>query len=118
MSLTENALMQDAETDPDLLVYDFLKHLTSLSLLSIGGVLTMPEALDRPIEPIAMGVILLLLAFGGAMALHGLEAITKARSVGKPAPKSLKWYRSVASSSLGMGVGAFISFFTMTAYLG
>ena len=118
MSLTENALMQDADSEPDLLIYDFLKHITSLSLVSIGGVLAMPEALDRPIEPIAMGVILLLIAFGGAMALHGLEAITKARSLGKPMPKSLKRYRSLASGSLAIGVGAFISFFTMTAYLG
>ncbi len=103
--------------DADALLYDWFKHLTSLSLLTLGGILSISQM-------VAQGgfkkhtVIGLLVAVGlsGVIGFTGAESIVQARTSGTPLPKSMNLMRKVGSASLGIGVGAFLYIFTKAVY--
>ena len=100
------------EADGDLLQYDFFKHLTSLALLTLGGVLVMAkEANKADVHPVMIITVLVLIAAAGVCAFSGAWEIVRSRSSGTPPLSTLKFYRAAAPALLALGVGMFLTLY-------
>jgi hypothetical protein len=107
----------DEETTLDsggeALLYDYFKHLTSLCILSLGGVLALvPNA--KGVKPVAIILVLVVLGLAGMLSFSGTSEIVRARFLGKPLQKSVNYCRIAAPVLLSIGVGMFVYLFTRT----
>ena len=94
--------------ESELLLYDYFKHLTSLALLTLGGVLAIAQAADRTdVKPPMLILVLITISAGGIMSFVGAGEIVKKRYLGVPSRK-IDLYRKVAPSLLALGVGMFL----------
>lgn len=107
---SDDAVLTEAQRHTELLLYDYFKHLTTLALVALGGVLTISQDLEQ-ISQRAMLVVVVLISVGGGTALSGLESITKARLKGQAMPKSIKYYRLFSATTFSLGLGAYIAIF-------
>jgi ABC-type xylose transport system permease subunit len=98
--------------DRDALLYDWFKHLTSLSLLTLGGVLSLSQVVDSAEikKPILAGV-LVAVALAGVLAFSGAEQIVRAKTRSTPVPNQVLILQKVAPVILSMAVGAFLYIF-------
>ena len=103
------ALSSDGSRDRDNLLYDYSKHLLSLALIGIGGVITIAQSpLGKQIPGKQVGAVVVLLAVSGASALLCSGSVLDARLKGRPLPRSARnAYRS-AMMFLGAGFGVFL----------
>jgi hypothetical protein len=105
-------LLQRQDHEPDLLLYDFFKHLTSLAILILGGVLLLAQASDpQDVKRWMVIAVLLLISAGGVLSFSGSSEIVRARSTGTPVRTSIKWTRMLAPALLAVGVGMFLSMY-------
>ena len=93
----------------ETLLYDFAKTLTSLSLIVLGGVLTLSgteQAADIP----QFGLVLTSgsIAIAGMLALSTASAIVDARNRNRARPSYLPLFIKAANFFLGVGVGGFM----------
>lgn len=93
----------------ETLLYDFAKTLTSLSLIVLGGVLTLggtERAADIPL----FGLFLTsgAVAMAGMLALSTAFAIVEARAKNRDLPNYLPRLIKAANFLLGIGVGGFM----------
>lgn len=95
---------QVGERQGDRLVtleYDFLKHITSLSLLSLGGVVTFAGSIFEKVEdqrPLWLAALLFMLA--GLLAFLGqLELLKRLRESGRQRPRP-RWQMMLLMQSL------------------
>ncbi len=98
--------------DSDSLLYDWFKHLTSLSLLTLGGVLSLsqlPDAEDIK-KPVLIGV-LIAVAVAGVFSFSGAEQIVRAKTSNSPLPRSVLHLQRATPLIFSMGVGAFLYIF-------
>jgi hypothetical protein len=102
--------------DADDLAYDYFKHMTSLSLVALGGVLTISQIPDAEPKPFSLGTAVVLLAAGGISGFAGMDEIVKARFDGKDASKRIALYRKLCPATFGMGIGAFLTMFFNALY--
>ena len=102
--------------DADDLVYDYFKHMTSLSLIALGGVLTISQIPDAEPKPFSLGASVVLLAASGISGFAGMDEVVKARFDGKDASKRITLYRKLCPAMFGVGVGAFIAMFFNALY--
>lgn len=113
--------MIDEETRPDPrpgadaaaygegLLYDFSKFLTTLSILALGGVLTLTQTADRTdIKTFNIVMSIVAIAAAGTLAVTTANAIAYARAAGQPLPAHLHRYILAAMGALGMGMGMFL----------
>ena len=95
--------------DYDLLLYDYSKHLLSLALISIGGVITLAQSsVGRAIPAKDIGIIILILAASGVAALSCTAAVLRARQKGEPLAKQASYLHQAAMGLLGVGFGWFV----------
>ncbi|WP_336986686.1 hypothetical protein [Altererythrobacter aquiaggeris] len=92
-------------------LYDFFKHMTTLSLVSLGGIVTIASEDVVVIRPIALATVVGLIAVGGIGAYAGMGEIIQSKVKGDNRPRRIAFYRSVSSLGFGMGIGAFLSVF-------
>ena len=95
----------------DLVLYDYFKHLTTLSLLILGGVLTLSqtdEGAEMKLPTLLMVVGVVTLA--GVVSFTGSGEIARAHFHGEP-PKRVDLYRKAAPAILSLGVGMFLFLF-------
>jgi hypothetical protein len=98
--------------DAELLQYDFFKHMTSLVLLTLGGMLILIKDFDATdVKPIFVLAAVALISSSGAMAYSGSSEIVRARSTGTPTKPSLRLYARVAPLVLAVGLGIFLAMF-------
>ena len=94
----------------EALLYDLGKFLTTLSLLAIGGVLTMADSADRAdVKTLNLIMITVALAAAAALSASTAGSIAYGRYTGKPLPRNLHLYAKGAFVLLGVGLGMFIS---------
>ena len=109
-STDEELLAEFENIDSENLSYDYFKNLTSLSVLTLGGVLTLSEKVfAEQIDVWQMLVASGLIAAGGIVALQCQADIVQV-SRGKKAPTAwLRYGHRVAPALLGGGIGAFMA---------
>jgi hypothetical protein len=101
----------DNRPNPHLLAYDFFKHMTTLSVVTLGGVLTLSGSLfagdiDRAQLLFSMGLI----AAAGVIAFAGQIEMVDWTYRGTPRPRiTARWGRGLVAATYGGGVGAFLS---------
>lgn len=101
-----------ATTDGEMLLYDYFKHLTTLSLLALGGVLTLAEMADpADVKPWLLVAAIVLISGGGVAAFSGGGEIVRARYTRTAPHKTLQFHRIAAPALLAIGVGMFLSMF-------
>jgi hypothetical protein len=95
----------------DLILYDYFKHLTTLSLLVLGGILTLAQT-DRGSELKLAGILTVVgvVALAGLVSFSGSGEIARAHFQGDE-PKRVDLYRKAAPMILLFGVGMFLFLF-------
>lgn len=104
-----------ADDAPYARIYDYFKHLTTVSLVSIGGVLGLLQGQGPAIKPLALILVISLLAAAGFLAMVMLAAISsmtlkKASEVEK-VRKSMLIVQGAATFCLMFGLGIFLGAF-------
>ena len=103
---------QPQHRDGDLLLYDFFKHLTSLALLTLGGVLIVIQKVDpKDVKPFMVIIDIAFISLSGILAFSGSSEIARARYTGTPPTRSLEISRRGAPILLTVGVGMFLAMF-------
>ncbi|KQN25688.1 hypothetical protein ASE86_05625 [Sphingomonas sp. Leaf33] len=109
MSANSASVEPDPGQDNVVLLYDYSKHLLSLSLLGIGGIVSLAQSPQgQKIPGLIVSMMLGALALSGFCALSCSASILRARerdvAVGRGA-----WLSSrLAMMFLGIGVGGFL----------
>jgi len=99
-------------TGGETLLYDYFKHLTQLSLFSLGGVLALAGSARG-----ARGLLIAALMVIGSSAVvsfSGAGEIVRTRFQGKPIARYLDFYRVAAPILLSLGLGIFLFLFIKT----
>jgi hypothetical protein len=95
------------------ILYDWFKHVTSLALFTIGGVLTLHQLGEQEFKkPLLVGV-LVVIAMSGLAGFVGAEMIVRARITQTPLPPLVFKLLTAASFILAMGVGSFVTLFLL-----
>ena len=108
------ALINDQ--DGEALLYDWFKHLTSLSLLTLGGILSLSQIGHAEIKKHTLIGVLVAVAISGVIGFSCADQIVQARTTGTPLPKHIHTARKIAAALLSMGVGAFLYIFINMVY--
>lgn len=99
----------DPSRDRDNLLYDYSKHLLSLALIGIGGIITIAQTeLGKQIAGKQVGAVIILLAICGACSLLCSGSVLDARLKGRPLPKGARYAYQFAMLFLGAGFGVFL----------
>lgn len=102
---SEDDIVEASAASPALLLYDFFKHISTLSLVAIGGALGIaPDEVGRD----ALALVLLSIGLAGAVAVMGLLSITRAHAAGQPMPERVRLYRTLAGGLFSFGIGTFL----------
>lgn len=91
-------------------LYDYFKYLTSLALLTLGGVLTLSEGVSDKFSRYALTAVLILVATSGIVSFSGVNEIVRAKTTGT-GHKHLELMRKVAPALLASGIGVFLYIF-------
>lgn len=93
-----------------MLLYDYSKHLLSLALISIGGVLTLAQStVGQGIPTKSVGIIVLILAGSGVSALSCTAAVLRSRERGTALTNLASYLHQASMGLLGMGFGTFLA---------
>jgi len=112
MTEDDGTLPKLAEQDRELLLYDYFKYLTSLVLLTLGGILIVMKDFDpADVKPQMVIITIILISTAGVLAFSGSAEIVRSRYTGKPATRSLKIARAGAPALLAFGIGLFLAMF-------
>lgn len=91
-------------------MYDYFKYLTSLALLTLGGVLTLSEKMEDVFSKYALTAVLVLVTVSGALSFSGVGEIVRERRTGTPY-KNIELMRRAAPALLALGIGVFVYIF-------
>ena len=98
--------------DRDMVLYDFFKYMTSLVLLTLGGLLIVMKDFDpKDVKPGAVLLDIVLISAAGVAAFSGCSEIARARYLGVPTKRSLQIMRVAAPYLLAAGIGMFLAMF-------
>jgi hypothetical protein len=112
--MPEDDNVADGAVSDDALaaLYDWFKHLTSLSLLTLGGVLTISQsAAADSIRPSMLLVVVIFVAGAGVLSFSGAATLVGVRSNNQPLPSYIHHISGIAAMALMIGVGAFTYIF-------
>lgn len=112
-------MIEDEENVPHdraAMLYDYFKHLTSLCLFSLGGVLALADKIEGRSTTLLIGA-LVVIASSALLSFSGAGEIVTARYKGKPLSRHLDLYRALSPLLLSMGLGVFIYLFMGTLKL-
>ncbi|HEX9932792.1 MAG TPA: hypothetical protein VGB08_08125 [Allosphingosinicella sp.] len=101
-----------SEFDRDLLLYDYFKHLTSLVLLTLGGMLFVMKDFDpTDVKPQMVIIAIVLISLSGVLAFGGSAEIVRAKYENRPTKWSLALARFGSPALLSVGFGLFLAMF-------
>ena len=96
--------------DKEILLYDYSKHLLSLTLLGIGGIISIAQSPQgQKIPGMIVSLLIGFLAISGSFSLSCTAAILRARQHDKPVSRAAWLYSRSAMLFLGIGVGGFLT---------
>ncbi len=107
--LEDQRLMEEfAGLDPANLSYDYFKHMVSLSMLTLGGVLGLSESfLAGKVTFAELMIPCTPIAIAGLLALQCQADIVQIVRGRKSPTVYVRWGHRMVSSLLGLGVGSF-----------
>jgi hypothetical protein len=97
-------------SDGDGYLYDYFKYLTSLALLTLGGVLTLSEKMEDTFSRYALTAVLVLVTLSGALSFSAVGEIVRGKHTGT-SYKNIEAMRRVAPALLALGIGVFVYLF-------
>ncbi len=113
-SAADGAPSRGALPDPKF-AYDYFKSMASVSVATLGGILTLGEAVfGTRISPLQMGLAALPVAISGMLALQGKTDIMQYCQGIKPPLDSSRLALRLVPSFYGLGVGIFLAFLTLS----
>lgn len=93
------------------LEYDYLKHLTTLSLIGVGGVVTFAGSIFADIpDKSGLAYAAVLFFFAAAFALWGQDKLLAALRRRRPPPRQIAFARYVAVAGIGLGAGMMLAY--------
>jgi len=93
----------------ETLLYDFAKFLTTLSLLVLGGMLTLSSAARQgDLKLFNIVFVSAAVAFAGVCAFSTANSLVDARSKGRQPSPHLPTVMKIATGLIGVGVGGFL----------
>jgi hypothetical protein len=93
----------------ETLLYDLAKFLTTLSLLAMGGILSLTEAAPEGVyRPTWLLLALGAVALGAALSFGVAYSLADARSRHREPSRRLPLALQAATSLLGLGTGGFV----------
>ena len=94
-------------------LYDYFKHLTSLSILTLGGVLAISQQEGAAPTAAKMYAVVGFVALAAVSAFSGTGAIVRQQSAGKVPGRwfNPNFYRIVSPIALSLGVGMFLALY-------
>ena len=108
----ESAAAELPPHDPHLLLYDYFKHLSSLVLISLGGLLLVLKDFDpKDVRPLIVAVCFMLISASGILAVGGSWGIVRCRLAGKPINREVVYAQWGAPILLSLGLGMFLAIF-------
>jgi hypothetical protein len=93
------------------MLYDWFKHLTTLSILTLGGVLSLSQSADAKLKSSSLVTVVLFIAAAGLASFTAADQLMRAVANAEPIPSSVRWLQKGAAGLFGMGVGAFLYVF-------
>ena len=97
------------------LAYDYFKSMVSLSVATLGGILTLGETVfGARLSPLQIVFAAFPMAISGLLALQGQTDITQVLQGVKPPLNSSKIALRLVPSLYGLGVGIFLAFLTIS----
>ena len=104
----------DPSNDKEILLYDYSKHLLSLALLGLGGIVSLSQSpLGQKIPGKQVTLMLAFLAISGFCSLTCSANILRARRRDQPIGRGAWNYSQLAMMFLGMGVGGFVTIWVL-----
>ena len=85
--------------------------MTSLSLVTLGGVITLSQMRGIQITSSVLVTVVVLVAAAGIAAFAGMDEVVKARFDRKDVSKRIRFYRRICPLAFGLGIGGFLSVF-------
>ena len=92
----------------EAMLYDWFKHLTTVSLITLGGVLSLSQSPQAEVKTSSLVVVVLFVGAAGVVAFTAAEQLMRAVANHEPVPASVRWLQAGAPALLGIGVGAFL----------
>ena len=100
-----------ANLSEPILAYDYFKSMTSVSVGTLGGILTLGETVFGPrIAPWQMGLTAALVALSGVLALQAKTDIVQIAQGVKPPADSSRLALRLVPAFYGAGLGTFLLF--------
>jgi hypothetical protein len=111
--MIDNEQAHDLQTGEQAAVlYDWFKYLTSLSLLTLGGVLSLSQSdAVADIKKAMLVLVLVLLSLAGMASFSGAAMVVDSSTKATPLSRWIKVTGTIAAMSLSMGIGAFLFIF-------
>jgi hypothetical protein len=111
--MIDNEQAHDVQTGEQAAVlYDWFKYLTSLSLLTLGGVLSLSQSdAVTDIKKAMLVLVLVLLSLAGMASFSGAAMVVDSSTKATPLSRWIKVTGTIAAMSLSMGIGAFLFIF-------
>jgi hypothetical protein len=92
------------------LLYDYSKFITTLSLIALGGVLTLSEAAEPgDIKLHNLALVLGTITLSGVIALSTANALVGARATGQEPSAKLPRNIKISMALLSVGLGVFLA---------
>lgn len=110
MSREAVSVEPDPSQDKVFLLYDYSKHLLSLALLGLGGIVSLAQSPQgQKIPGMVVSMVLASLAVSGFFSLSCSASILRARYLDRPVGQGAWTSSRLAIMFLGVGVGGFLT---------
>lgn len=96
------------ERSSELLLYDFLKYLSTLALLILGAVLSL-SGTEGTLSKRNLALVIFVVATAALIAIVAADRIVVLRQKGLPVDRTVNWSRGACMWLLAMGTGIFLS---------
>lgn len=114
---TDDATSRAGLPEPAL-AYDFFKSMASISVATLGGILTLSGTVfGARIAPSQMAIAALPVAISGVLAIQGMTDVVQLCQRIKPLRNSTRVAFRLVPASYGLGLGIFLAFL-MLSYFG
>jgi hypothetical protein len=113
---TEDAASRAGLPEPAL-AYDYFKSMVSISVATLGGILTLSRTVfGTRIAPLQMAIAALPIAMSGVLALQGMTDVVQLCQRIKPIRNSTRVAFRLVPAFYGLGFGTFLAFLTLSYF--